>query len=141
MDNVFSSLSHISSTVCEVNNILTKQAKEKLSLSQSVQLGGLTNGGLVLTLHNKEQRPTVYTVEIKTDKLGGPSSLVLDTIYVGNKSNGKQHKAIKEVQPLKYGNVIINTLKELSEQFADGEQDNTLSNFKRLGLFYIPKAN
>lgn len=121
--------------VSDARDMLFNEAQSHCKLIKGqVELVKLVSG-IALKLYNKGLRPTVYHVDIKFDSYGFASSLVLDTIIAENKS----HRCFKTSFSTGVAYHITNLLAELSSQPCDGNIDDTLLEYKPIGLLYSKK--
>lgn len=104
-------------------------AAEKIG--DNVEVLPTGGNGVVIRLHNKDVRPTVYHIEQKVDRYGEVTSLVLDTII--NEKKGT-HQTLKKSTI--HVNFLVNVAKELMAQGCDGSRKETLKNYQPMGLLY-----
>lgn len=104
-------------------------AAEKIG--DNVEVLPTGGNGVVIRLHNKDVRPTVYHIEQKVDRYGEVTSLVIDTII--NEKKGT-HQSLKKTT--NQVDLLVNVAKELIAQGCDGSRKETLKNYQPIGLLY-----
>jgi hypothetical protein len=102
------------------------------TIDDQVELS-LTTTGVALRLYNKDKRPTVYHVQVKTNRYGHADNLTLDTIVAENRP---AHECLKTSFSCHMAIHIINLLTRLSKQPCDGSKKDTLAIYKPMGLLY-----
>jgi len=117
----------------EARNAIFNEAREQCELIEDKVELGMTNSGVVLRLYNQDKRPTVYHVEIKTDRYGNAQTLTLDTIVCEVKD---AHEMLKVSFNCNQASHIINVLKRLSTQPCNGNKADTLTEYTEMGLLY-----
>jgi len=103
--------------------------------SRNAQVGTLS-GSIVLTIHNKGERPTRYQLEVVSDQYDQLSYYILDTIIV---KKDKSHECLKKTFKKKERGLMISRLNELLAQKADGTIEETAENFTPIGLLFMNK--
>jgi len=99
------------------------------------EIGLTTDGNLIITLHNKNERPTVYLAEFKfTHASSYPQKVTVDTLSYSKTNN---HRSLKKSEI--YIAPLTCMLKELLVQLCSGTKENTLENYIPMGLFYQDK--
>ncbi|CAH6990025.1 hypothetical protein VCHA53O466_140133 [Vibrio chagasii] len=93
-----------------------------------------TDGSIIITLHNKGERPTRYTAQVRTCQWGNLQDVVIDTI-INKKAPEHQMLKVKWNLPKQQHNAV-NVLNRLIAQDCDGSVEETNLNYKPIGLLY-----
>jgi hypothetical protein len=93
-----------------------------------------TMDSIIISLYNKDNRPTVYQAQVNACQYGNVNSVTIDTI-INNKEQG--HESLKITIPSKDVFNIASILNRLLSQSCDGSRENTLENFTPIGLLYM----
>jgi len=133
-----------------MHELMQKVIKEVgFTSTDSKSITGTTSGGICITLHNKGERPTRYTVEPhaewRKDSTFGKSYPIyrytLDTIINKDK---ERHEMIK----VNYGwlhiddsklSRVASDIRRLLEQDCDGTREDTEKNFLSVGMLFMTK--
>jgi hypothetical protein len=99
---------------------------------------GVTMDSIVLTIHNKGERPTRYQLEVRSSDYDQVSYYVLDTIIA---KKDKSHESLKRTFKKKERGLMISRLNELLAQKADGTREETAENFTPIGLLFMSKES
>jgi hypothetical protein len=93
--------------------------------------------GVLLTLHVAGKRPTVYHAKVLTNDKGFANTVSIETLSCADEGT---HIRLTKKYTITSLYKFINKFIELSMQKATGTKEDTLKNFKNIGLLYIVKS-
>jgi hypothetical protein len=130
-NNAFS-ITYLSTPQVAAKELFEEAIRVCQTVDDQVELS-LTTTGVALKLYNKDKRPTVYHVEVKSDKYSKADKLTLDTIVAENRP---KHECLKVTFSCSMAVHIVNLLSRLSNQPCDGSKKDTLEVYRPMGLLY-----
>lgn len=115
---------------------------EKLSsiLGESKSLSKTSSGGVLLTLHKGNKRPTVYHINILTNDNGFANTATIQTLSLSDTCE-VPHRRITDKCTMTSLYKLMNTVIGLANQTASGSKEQTAKSFVNLGLLYQHKSN